>query len=77
LNILKIPTRREPVQIEHKIREEFERQRVVHVLQETSDFLRKLEDPKSLALSQTIVGDVTILRKKVDALISEILAFKT
>lgn len=53
LNLLKIPTRRTPVVIEHNIRKEFDRERTYSLLEEVIQFLDTLElNPELLDTSR-------------------------
>ena len=72
LNILSIPTQPTPFDIEHKIRGEFQRHRVVHTLRNVETFLLDLQ-----ALEQTSVINVDCLLTEVRAVIKEILAYKS
>lgn len=70
--LLKIPTRRKTFEIEHEMRVEFKRHRVVRTLRRIENFL--------LALKVRRAIDVVILDSllnEVEAMIKEMLAFKS
>lgn len=70
--LLKIPTRRKTFEIEHAMRVEFKRHRVVRTLRNVENFLLGLKIKKEV---DVIILDS--LLKEVDVMIKEILAFKS
>lgn len=64
-NILKIPTRRTPIQIEHKIRTEFDRARTINTLKMIEVFLT---DPdKTVGKRESVLMLVSGLRSDLEA----------
>ena len=65
VNILKIPTRKTPQQIEHKIHEEFDRARTISTLKAVEIFLT---DPnKTEAKANGILSIVSSLRQSLES----------
>ena len=72
VTLFKIPTRKKPFEIEHEMRVEFKRHRVVRTLRNMENFLLALKVRKAI--------DVVILDSllnEVEAMIKEMLAFKS
>lgn len=66
VNVLKIPTRRLPVQIEHHIHEEMNRAKVIHTLNRVQEFL-------SVYHESTIAQQLT---EEITSLIQELKSYK-
>lgn len=61
--LLKIPTRRTPVQIEHNMRSEFERARVIHTLNRTQEFLCT----RAEVAAQKLLVEVRVLIRELES----------
>lgn len=71
-NIFKIPTQARPFEIEHNIRVEFDRQRVIHTLSNVENFLLALKANREID-----VAVLDSLAKEVRSLALEILSYKS
>jgi hypothetical protein len=68
--LLKIPTRRTPRQIEHNMREEFQRGKVIRVLNRTHEFLDSIEALgiyHDSARLQHLTAEITALLRELKA----------
>jgi hypothetical protein len=70
--LLKIPTRRKTFEIEHEMRVEFERHRVVRTLRNVENYLLDIRTRKEINV--VILDSLT---NEVRAMIKELLAFKS